>query len=519
MNAAYLLAPSLLALLASLALPRFARLLTGAGSALVALFAAAALMQPERVALDAVTLPWFPAAGLAFALEADAVSLALVALAGLLVAAVALSGWSALLPSSDNARARSAVLGVTLLAATLNFLASDALLFYASFELALVPAWMVLYSSRDAATRKTALPFMAYTFAGSLAMLVALVWVALRRAALSGSALTFDIHALTDTILPLGEQYIALLALLAAFAVKMPLAGVHGWLPQTYAKAPAPLVALLTGLLSKLGAYGLYKLALPLFPSAAHRLGPTLVVIALVGGLYAAVCALRQSHTRGVLAYSSIAHLALLPLGLFSMRSAGLDGFLLLMLSHGLSAAALFLLVAFLEQQQAPLSLDASSLRGLATPMPRLAVAFVFFSMASAALPGTANFVAEFLVFAGGFTSLALYPWSIPFVLTALVGVVLAAVYGLSLVRRLLFGDYAGAEGAHQDLRLRDAGGLLLLGAFTLLLGLAPSQLQSATRETLTSYRVTFQGRLQKSYLNDAARVVALRAPGNPHVD
>ncbi len=529
MSVFLLVAPLFLGLGLALVSRRTARAAVVLGAATTWVLAVYALAYPARLLFAPTAQPWLPSLGVSLKLSADSAALMLVALAATIGLAVAALGWRALGVHSE--RGRAAVLGGTLLAASINFLARDAVLYYASFEAAIWPALVVLFLRGHSAAAQTgaqtgaqpgtaqgpkvALRFFLYTFAGSLCMLLAFVYLAWRHQALAGGALTFDLAVLGNTVLPLGEARWCFLALLAAFAIKLPLIGVHGWLPRTYAEAPAGLVALLTGLLSKLGAYGLFRIALPLFPATAHRFGPTITVIALVGCLYAGLCALRFKSLRLTLAYSSVAHLALLPLGLFSMEPSGLEGFMLAMVAHGLSASGLFLLVGWLEERAGALhdgELSSDRPWGLASVIPRFAVLFVAFTLASLALPGTLNFAGEFLLFLGGFSSSALHPWSRSFVLTALVSVVLGAAYGLGLVRRVLFGaprDGSAPGASAPDLAGPQAWGFWGLFVVIVGLGFAPHVLQSPLKAELSVYRETFQSRLQSTYLDDEARLLA----------
>ncbi len=529
MSVVFLVAPLLLGLGLALVSSRTARAAVALGAASTWVLAVYALAYPARLLFVPTNQAWLPSLGISLRLSADSAALMLVALAATIGVAVVALGWRTLGVSSE--RGRAAVLGGTLLAASVNFLARDAVLYYASFEAAIWPALAVLFlrgqsteassgSEPAAAGPKVALRFFLYTFAGSLCMLLAFVYLSWRHQSLSGGALTFDLAALSSTVLPLGEARWCFLALLAAFAIKLPLIGVHGWLPRTYAEAPAGLVALLTGLLSKLGAYGLFRIALPLFPATAHRFGPSITIIALVGCLYAGVCALRFKSLRLTLAYSSVAHLALLPLGLFSMEPSGLEGFMLAIVAHGLSASGLFLLVGWLEERAAGLNdgeLSSDRPWGLASVIPRFAVLFVAFTLASLALPGTLNFAGEFLLFLGGFGSSALHPWSRSFVLTALVSVVLGAAYGLGLVRRVLFGEPrsgsvpAAEDGRSHDLAGPQAWGFWALFAVIVALGFVPHVLQGPLKADLTVYRDDFQSRLQSTYLSDEARLLARR--------
>jgi NADH-quinone oxidoreductase subunit M len=369
---------------------------------------------------------WIPDLGVRYQLGVDGISLFLILLTALLWAGATIFS-SFRLP--DRPRIYFFMLGLGETAALGAFLAQDLLLFVLFFDLMLVPFWFLIGTfggeNRIAATTK----MIVYTLVGSLLMLVAAIATAILASDQIGH-ISFSLADLRANTLPAGSQYWIFCFFAAAFLIKMPAILVHGWLPDAYRAAPLPVLALLSGVLSKVGAYGFLRVALPLFPQATVHFQELILVIGLGSILYGSVMAFTQTNVRLIAGYSSIAQLGFITIGIFSLRPDGADGSVLQMVNHGLVVAGIFLIVALLAERAG--SEDLNRLGGLAMRAPVLAAIFLIVTLATLAMPGSANFVGEFYILIGVFQS------KIAFAFVAAIGVILAAYYAIRLFQRTM---------------------------------------------------------------------------------
>jgi NADH-quinone oxidoreductase subunit M len=274
--------------------------------------------------------------------------------------------------------------------------------------------------------------FFLYTMAGSVLMLVAIVF-------LYGQAGTFDYATILDQfgsgkiLLTHTQETLLFLAFFIAFAIKVPLFPLHTWLPDAHVEAPTAGSVMLASVMLKMGTYGLVRFCLPMFPNAARENAPWIVILAIIGIVYGALVALVQPNMKKLVAYSSVSHLGFVVLGIFSFTQIGLDGAVYQMLNHGISTGALFLMVGFLYERRH--SLEISSYGGVATAAPWLATLFLITTLASIGLPTLNNFVGEFMVLQGA--AQANFAWSV----FASLGVILSACYMLWLYQRVFFGE------------------------------------------------------------------------------
>jgi NADH-quinone oxidoreductase subunit M len=369
---------------------------------------------------------WIPDLGVRYQLGVDGISLFLVLLTALLWAGA--TAFSALRPP-ERPRIYFFMLALGETAALGAFLAQDLLLFVLFFDLMLIPFWFLIGTfggeNRIAATTK----MIVYTLVGSLLMLVAAIATAILAQDQVGH-LSFSLVDLRAHVLGTGSQYWIFCFFAAAFLIKMPAFLVHGWMPDAYRAAPLPVLALLSGVLSKVGAYGFLRVVLPLYPQATVHFQEVVLLIAVASILYGSVMAFTQTNVRLIAGYSSIAQLGFITLGIFSLRADGADGSVLQMVNHGLVVAAVFLIVALLWERAGTEDLD--KLGGLALRAPVLAALFLIVTLATLAMPGSANFVGEFYILIGTFQSKIVYA------LVAAVGVVMAAYYALRLFQRTM---------------------------------------------------------------------------------
>jgi NADH-quinone oxidoreductase subunit M len=372
------------------------------------------------------------------------------------------------------------------------FSALDLFAFYVFWEVALVPMYLLVGSFGGPRRAPAAVKFFVYTFAGSVLMLTCILY-------LHSLAGTFDYADILSRLssgqatLTAAQQLWLFLGFFAAFAVKVPIVPFHTWLPAAYTEAPAPATFLLAAIMSKMGAYGLLRYAVALFPTGAHRCSRWIVTLAIIGILYGALLALIQPNIKRLLAYSSVSHLGFIVLGIFTFTQQGTDGAVYQMLAHGLSTGALFLLAGYLEQRRG--SMEIADFGGIATPAPGLAVAFMIALLASIGLPMLCNFIGEFLVLQG--TALTHFRWAV----WAAIGVILSAAYMLWMYQRTFLGKTNPRNSTFPDLTFRDWVPILPLIVLMVWLGCYTQSfmppISSATARVLEQSRQTEEYRVQ----------------------
>lgn len=415
---------------------------------------------------------WLPALGIGYRLGADGVSLLLVLLTALLGVLCVLVSWRQI---SDKVASfhffllflQTGVLGV--------FLARDLFLFYLFWELQLIPMFFLVGVWGHAERVRATLKFFIFTVAGSLLMLLALIGLYLLHGQQTGSY-SFALDALRNTVLPLPMQMWLYAAFLLAFAVKVPLLPLHSWLPDTHTEAPTAGSVMLAGLLLKTGAYALLRFAFPLFPLAAAYSAPLLIALGLGGLFYASWVALAQTDAKRLVAYSSIAHMGLVVIGLAVWNLMTLSGAVLQMINHGLSTSALFIMLGMLGERVQSRRL--ADLGGLWRGMPLFSAFFLLFAMSSLGLPGLNNFVGEVLILVGAFQQRPLAA------VLGFAGLLLGVIYILRLIQEILFGPARPEEGLW-DLTPREAMVLGCLAAGVLFIGLHPGPLLKLMRTPL----------------------------------
>jgi NADH-quinone oxidoreductase subunit M len=342
------------------------------------------------------------------------------------------------------------------------FAALDLFLFYLFWEATLVPMYFLIGMWGYERRLYAAMKFFLFTLLGSLLMLVGIIFLYF-----AVDPHTFDYQSLLGTPFELGTQRLLFLAFFASFAVKVPLFPFHTWLPDAHTEAPTAGSIMLAGVLLKMGAYGLIRFGIPLFPDAARELVPLIITLAIIGILYGAAVAAMQKDLKRLVAYSSVAHLGFVVLGLFVGTVEGMSGGILQMVNHGLSTGALFLLVgALYDRRHTRLIADFG---GLARTIPVFAGVFLVVALSSLALPGLNGFVGEFLVLFGTFLG---YRW---WVVPAAFGIVLAAVYLLWSYQRVFHGEVRLEENRNlPDLRPRELIALAPMVALIVAIGVYP---------------------------------------------
>ncbi len=353
------------------------------------------------------------------------------------------------------------------------FCALDLVLFYLFFEAGLIPMFLIIgiWGGKDRIY--AAFKFFLYTFLGSVLMLVAMVamyWAA--KTTDIPTLMTFDFAHEPIAVLGLhvagGLQTLLFLAFFASFAVKMPMWPVHTWLPDAHVQAPTAGSVVLAAILLKMGGYGFLRFSLPMFPVASHLWSPVVFWMSAIAIVYTSLVALAQSDMKKLIAYSSVAHMGYVTMGIFTVTQQGIDGAIFQMLSHGFISGALFLCVGVIYDRMHTREIDAYG--GLVNRMPAYALVFMFFTMANVGLPGTSGFIGEFLVLMG------IFQVNTVVAAVATSGVILSAAYALWLYRRVALGPLVKASLATiQDMNHRERAIFAPLVAMTLLLGVYPA--------------------------------------------
>ncbi len=374
--------------------------------------------------------PWVPQLGLNWTLAVDGISMPLVLLTGLITTLAMFASWNV----TNKPRLFYALMLAMYSAQIGVFVAQDILLFFFMWELELVPVYLLISIWGGQKRRYAATKFILYTAAGSVFILLAALAMAF-----SGDVVTFDMAALGAKEYPKTLEMLAYAGFLIAFGVKLPIFPLHTWLPDAHSEASVPVSMILAGVLLKMGGYGLIRMNMEMLPNAHINFAPVLVILGVVNIIYGSCCAFAQSNLKRRLAYSSIAHMGFVLIGIASFTDLGNNGAVLQMLSHGLIAACLFFLSGVTYERTHTLIMD--KMGGLAQQMPKVFALFTIGSMASLALPGMSGFVSEFTVFLGIANS-DVYSSSFKsvVVLLAAVGVILTPIYLLSMLADVFSG-------------------------------------------------------------------------------
>lgn len=407
---------------------------------------------------------WFQAAGfrVQYYLGLDGISLLLVLLTTVLIPLALLASWN-LKDKLKLYLASILLLEVGILGV---FLALDLILFYVFWEVSLIP--MVLLIGIWGSSRRiyAAVKFFIYTMAGSLLMLAGIVVLYF----LMGTG-NFDLVEMIailkrgEAVLSPGVETLLFGLFFVAFAVKVPVFPLHTWLPDAHTEAPTAASVILAGVLLKMGAYGLLRFCLPLFPGASAQLAPAICILALIGIIYGALVAMVQPDLKRLVAYSSVSHLGFVVLGIFSFSFQSMEGAAYQMLNHGVSTGALFLLVGILYDRRHTRRID--EFGGLAHSMPRYSACFFIVLLGSIGLPGLGGFVGEFLILQGTFLT------SVPAAAVAVCGVILSAVYMLWMYQRVFLGRVEKEENRRlPDLSFREGAMLIPAIALSLWMGI-----------------------------------------------
>ena len=429
--------------------------------------------------------PNAPPITIAFQMGVDGVSLLLLLLTTFLTPLAILSSWRSIRERLKEYYALFLLLEVGMIGV---FLSNDLFLFYVFWEVMLVPMYFLIGVWGGKRRIYAAIKFVIFTMFGSLLMLVAILFLAF-------DVGTFDIPLMIERLgaSPLGAdvQLWLFIAFFLAFAIKVPLFPFHTWLPDAHVEAPTAGSVILAGVLLKMGTYGFVRFCLPMFPDAVMQALPTVMVLAIIGIIYAALVAMVQPDVKKLVAYSSVAHLGFVMIGIFALNMQGLQGAMLQMVNHGLSTGALFLIVGVLyERRHTRLIADYG---GISKSMPVFATVFMIVTLSSIGLPGLNGFVGEFLTMLGAFR----LHWG--YGVAAVLGVVLAAVYMLWMLQRMIFGKITNEENRSlPDVNWRELAYLLPILVFVVWIGVYPMTFLEKMEPSLERILQNYKERVQE---------------------
>lgn len=425
---------------------------------------------------------WFTALGISYHMGVDGISLFFVLLSTLLVPICILASWK-----SIKTRVREYMVAFLILETFMigTFCALDSVLFYIFFEGVLLPMFIIIGVWGGKRRVYAAFKFFLYTLLGSVLMLLALLMLYLE----VGSS---DMTVLMENPVARNLQIWLWLAFFASFAVKMPMWPVHTWLPDAHVEAPTAGSVILAGVLLKMGGYGFLRFSMPMFPEATELFAPMVFWLSVVAIIYTSLVALVQEDMKKLIAYSSVAHMGFVTLGIFTATTQGVEGGIFQMISHGLISAALFLCVGVVYDRLH--TREMSRYGGLVKNMPKYAVIFMILMLGSVGLPGTSGFVGEFLTLLGAFqvnTYVAVF---------ATTGIVLGAAYMLVLYRRVIFGAQVNKDAAAMsDLTKIEYVTLVPLVVMVLWLGIAPSFVMDRVSPSVTKLLGQYEAGLNKA--------------------
>ncbi|WP_420432603.1 NADH-quinone oxidoreductase subunit M [Hyphobacterium sp.] len=424
---------------------------------------------------------WFSEFGMAYRMGVDGLSVLFVLLTAFLMPISILASWKIEKRVADYMIAflvlESLMIGV--------FCALDMVLFYVFFEGGLIPMFLIIGVWGGANRVYAAFKFFLYTLLGSVLMLVALVFMFLQ-------AGTTDITVLLETPFAAEIQTWLWLAFFASFAVKMPMWPVHTWLPDAHVEAPTAGSVILAGILLKMGGYGFLRFSLPMFPDASAYFTPLVFALSVIAIIYTSLVAFRQTDIKKLIAYSSVAHMGLVTMGLFAMTELGVQGAIFQMISHGVISGALFLAVGVIYDRMH--TREIAFYGGLVHRMPVYAAVLALFTMANVGLPGTSGFVGEIMAMIGTFQ---VSTWAAA---GAAIGVILSAVYMLTAYRNLVLGDLTNPKlEAINDMNVREWAIFMPLIIATLVLGFFSTLITDVTAASVEQLISNYQAAIAAS--------------------
>lgn len=431
---------------------------------------------------------WIERFGISYFMGIDGISLMLVILTTFLTPVIILASWKSI---DEKVKGFHAALFVLQTAMLGSFLAMDAILFYVFWELSLVPMYFIVGIWGGARRIYATVKFFIYTMAGSVLMLLAIIFMMQLTPEVTGGAMSASLMDFYKLQIPFvaGDfftpQTLLFFAFAIAFAIKVPMFPLHTWLPDAHVEAPTPGSVVLAGVMLKMGTYCFLRWVIPLFPEATEHFGWIFITAGVIGIIYGALVAMVQPDVKKLIAYSSVSHMGYIIVGIFAMNAYSLNGALYQMLNHGISTGALFILIGMIYERTH--SREIAKYGGLASAMPLFTIAFVIVTMSSIAVPMTNGFVGEFLILLGAFQ------YSPAVAAVSVLGVVLGAAYMLWMVKRVFFGPkgeivQASEHDAHHalhDLSKREVAVLLPLVVLIFWMGLFPNDFMDYSKKSI----------------------------------
>jgi len=403
---------------------------------------------------------WIPSLGVGYHLGVDGVSALLILMTAVLLPVSVLASWREI---DRGVKAFHALLMLLATGMMGVFASLDLFLFYVFWEAVLIPMIFLIGAWGSAGRIAAAVKFVIFTTAGSVLMLAAILYAAVK----AGS---FDLMDCYSHVFTVEEQMWLFTGLAVAFAIKVPMIGLHTWLPDAHTEAPTAGSILLAGVLLKMGTYGFYRFAMPMFPAAVAWSADLMLSLAVAGIIAGALLAMVQPDLKRLVAYSSISHMGFVILGLYALERQAVAGAVLQMANHGITTGGLFLVVGMLYERRRTRMIE--DFGGTARSLPALSAAFIFLGLSSMGLPGLNNFAGEFLVLMGSFQTRT------PYAAAAILGLVFGAVYILWAIARVFFGPLKNEEERRMpDLRFREYSSLVPIAAIVILVGVWPQGL------------------------------------------
>jgi len=445
-----------------------------------------------------VDVEWVPSLGIHYHLGVDGISLWLVMLTTFLMPVVLLSTWT-----SIGKKVREFVIAMLILEAGMigTFLALDLFVFYVFWEIMLIPMYFIIGIWGGDRRLYASIKFVLYTMVGSLLMVVAILYLYVRHHDAT-QAWSFDYTALSHLVLSPREQLYCFAAFALAFCIKVPLFPLHTWLPDAHVEAPTAGSVVLAAVMLKFGTYGLLRYAIPFFPVGMAKAAPLLAVLSVVGIVYGSLVAFAQTDMKKMIAYSSVAHLGFVVLGLTMWNVKAIDGAIYVMLAHGISTGGLFLCIGVIYERRHTRRID--EFGGLAAVMPRFNAIFLIITLASIGLPGLCGFVGEFLVLNGTFGAYhtwaglpTFFPHPKVLAVIATTGVIFAAMYMLYLFQKVMFGPLSNSRNRDlPDLNGREVAVFVPVVIMAFLLGIYPapflSTIDPAVKRTVAQFQAKY---------------------------
>jgi NADH-quinone oxidoreductase subunit M len=429
--------------------------------------------------------PWIPSWGITYALGVDGISLWLVLLTTLLTPIVFLSGWNAIAKHPKEYVISFLIMEAAMIGV---FIANDLLLFYVFFELTLLPMYLVIGVWGGANRIYAAIKFFLFTIAGSLLMLLGIIYMAFLHYHDSGvwSFAVTDFYGMHYRSMT--TEALLFFAFSLAFAIKVPLFPLHTWLPDAHVEAPTGGSIILAGVMLKMGTYGFLRFVLPFFPNATAKYAPWLIALSVIGVIYGALVAWVQPDMKKLVAYSSVSHLGFCVLGIFALQQTAIEGSILQMVNHGLSTGALFLLVGVIYERRHTRRL--ADYGGLGGVMPVYCTLFIIAVLSSVGLPGLNGFVGEFLILSGSFKT---QPRA---TILATTGVILAAIYLLWLVQKVFFGPITNDENRNvKEIAWNEIAAMVPLVVLMVWIGVHPNTFLRKMTPSVQQLLTTVQNR------------------------